>query len=67
MAEIFQAVNEGRITQLNDIFLQLSPKEIKNAVQACDESGKTLLHYAGYYNYVNLVLYLLNKGADPFA
>lgn len=31
-----------------------------------DGDNRTALFYAVYYNYENLVLYLLTKGADPY-
>jgi ankyrin repeat protein len=57
-------VNKGLITAVNDIF-QHSPEKIMHYIKTEDETGKTLIFYAAYYNYQNLVLYLLGKGADP--
>lgn len=45
---------------------ETSEENIKKVVETCDQDNKSLLFYACYYNYQNLVLYLLKKGAKCF-
>lgn len=58
------------ITVLNDHIQKLQysePDEVAKLVNTIDEEGKPPLQYAAYYNYKNLVLYLLTKGANWLA
>uniref|UniRef100_A0A914QGN3 Ankyrin repeat protein n=1 Tax=Panagrolaimus davidi TaxID=227884 RepID=A0A914QGN3_9BILA len=40
-----------------------SSKEVLTIVNACDEHGHTLLHYAGLWNYIDIILYLIENGS----
>lgn len=69
---IFEKVRAGKITEINEIFHQWSISKgdkidnISKCISALDDEGKTPIHYTAYYNYKNLALYFLMKGANPF-
>ncbi|KAM3136330.1 hypothetical protein pb186bvf_011629 [Paramecium bursaria] len=60
---IFSLVIDGKITQLNKMLQTIKQDSIVNSK---DPEGKTPLFYACYFNFQNIVMYLLMKGADPF-
>ncbi|EGR33877.1 hypothetical protein IMG5_033560 [Ichthyophthirius multifiliis] len=68
--KIIEEVSSGRITLINDHFQHLQKinqeSEIIRLVNSMDMEGKTPLFYACYYNFQNLIVYLLTKGSDPF-
>ncbi|EAS06627.2 ankyrin domain protein (macronuclear) [Tetrahymena thermophila SB210] len=67
---IIEEVIAGHITKINEHFQKLEKNgqtiEITRICNSMDAEGKTPLFYACYYNFQNLVMYLLMKGADPY-
>ncbi|OJH31527.1 Phosphocholine transferase AnkX [Wolbachia endosymbiont of Armadillidium vulgare] len=59
---VHYAVYNGDLNLLNDIFQFLSDKN--TVMNMKDSSGWAPLHYAVYYNALDVVKFLVNKGAD---
>ncbi|CAD8132274.1 unnamed protein product [Paramecium pentaurelia] len=62
--EIFSFVIDGKLTSLENWMHQFN--NVEEIINSKDSEGKTPLFYACYYNFKNIVMYLLVKGADPF-
>ncbi|CAD8136125.1 unnamed protein product [Paramecium octaurelia] len=61
--DIFTYVIDGKLTLLENWIHQFNNTE--EIINSKDLEGKTPLFYACYYNFKNIVMYLLMKGADP--
>jgi len=57
--EIHNAVKEGDIAKI-EFLLAKNPEKIS----AKDKDGKTPLHWAAYYDHMNIAKLLIAKGAD---
>eukprot|EP00825_Cyclidium_porcatum_P019598 TRINITY_DN2230_c0_g1_i3.p1 TRINITY_DN2230_c0_g1~~TRINITY_DN2230_c0_g1_i3.p1 ORF type:complete len:744 (-),score=143.38 TRINITY_DN2230_c0_g1_i3:71-2302(-) len=68
--QIFKLVQDGKITEINKKIQELTQankqSDIYDIVNRKDKEGKTPLHYACYYNFTNLVMYLPMKKANPY-
>ena len=64
--DVFSLVKEGKITHLAALFNdnKVRPDDIKRILNTSDGENRTCLFYACYYDYRNLVLYLIIKGAN---
>jgi hypothetical protein len=62
---LFNLVKSGKITKLAELLHGRRLAELQQLLNTKDPEGRTPLFYACYYNYKNLVLFLLLKGADP--
>ncbi|CAD8044189.1 unnamed protein product [Paramecium primaurelia] len=61
---IFSLTIEGKLTLLHKLISSVD--NVKQVVNSKDQEGKTALFYACYFNFQNIVMFLLMKGADPF-
>ena len=59
-ALLFWAVANGKLSDLYVALEAVDPSDLSYVVTQEDEHGRTLLHYAGYLDLKNIVLYLLN-------
>ena len=62
---LFKLVRLGKVIQLAEFFQGRSANELEELVNEKDMDGRTALFHACFYNYKNIVLYLMMKGADP--
>ncbi len=61
LEELFQACEKGDITKVKEICI------VKEHIDVSNENGWTPLMMATYYNYKEIVKYLLLEGADIYA
>ena len=58
-----QAAENGRTDEIPEILKGLSEESKAAAVNELDDHGWAALHYAAYYNYVNIMEELILNGA----